>query len=172
MSSFKKRLLAFFILLVIAFFALVLRNNMLLPIKIILESGFLSLIMWAYSIASGVIYSVVTDRKISDLMDFFKKYANMIYTIATFGIGGSTSLTLIKGVFLQYFYKTEFFIGFTSIDIASMALLSSVLLVYCVLGCTTQLIEALSYSSATETSTVEEAYNNTLNSDRATAARS
>ena len=60
----------------------------------------------------------------------FGAYADTIFSIGTYGLAGTTSTTLLQGVYLQYFYEDAYFRSFGALDLASVALVSSYLLIY------------------------------------------
>ncbi|MFK5892560.1 MAG: hypothetical protein QM504_05020 [Pseudomonadota bacterium] len=159
MTSVKKRISAAFFIMVLVFITLVFSQDTLDAIKSIFEAGYLPLLLWAYVIGSVLMYTLIIVKKKSDVYGFFEKYASTLFSIATFGIGGSTSIALLKGIFLQHFYSIEYFIGFSNFDTVSMLILSSFLLIYSLLNCTKQLNEAVFYSSTNEVAGVAEEQN-------------
>jgi hypothetical protein len=170
MTPAKKRLLAAIFIMTLVFFTLIFGEDALDRIKIIVESGYLSLVLWAYVIGSVLMHTFIVIRPKKDVYGFFEKYSNTIYSIGTFGFGGGTSIALLKGIFLQHFYDVEFFKGFSGFDFISMLILTSFLLIYCVLNCTKQLSEAIFYTSASDMSVTKEKHNESSQQDAANSA--
>lgn len=97
-------------------------------IKSIFENGSLSYIIWIYVVVSVLSHSYFIVRVSSSQ---FEKLTETIFSIATYGLAGTTSLTLLQGVFLQYFYEVQWFSSFGNLDLASVCLVSVYLLIYC-----------------------------------------
>lgn len=120
------------------------------PLKNILESKWLSIFLWAYIAGTFVthkyLYSSNALEKDSFIYKHFGSYADTLFGIATYGFGSSTSLALLKGLYLQVFYEESYFNGFAAFDLASMFLLTSFLLVYCVFN-TTVLFKSVLFHS-------------------------
>lgn len=165
MSSIQKRSLAAIFIMILVFVTLLYSQDTLDKVKAIFETGYLPLALWAYVIGAVAMHTIVVIKPKKDVYGFFEKYSNTIYSIATYGIGGSTSIALLKGLFLQKFYSGDFFKGFSNFDLASMFILSSFLMIYSLLNSTKILWEAISYSSASEVSAVEEKHNNSSQED-------
>lgn len=121
-------------------------------IKGIFESGSLSYIIWIYVVVSVVSHSYFIVRVSSSQ---FEKLTETIFAIGTYGLAGTTSLTLLQGVFLQYFYDVEWFSNFGSLDLASVCLVSVYLLIYCGVSTSRMLSDVLFQvkSSDSETAT-------------------
>lgn len=115
-------------------------------IKKFLESKFPQIILWCYVVSLSLVhrFSVGSEEhKDSFIYAHFGKYADTVFAISTYGIAGSTSLALLKGLFLQIFYGMSFFTGFSTFDLVTMVMLCSCLLVYCMLSTTTMLKEVI-----------------------------
>lgn len=126
------------------------------PLKDILESKWVAFVVWGYVGGTFVIhhylYSSSELKKDSFIYKHFGAYAETLFGIATYGIAGTTSLALLKGLYLQTFYKGMYFTGFGAFDLVSMFLLTSFLLVYCMFNTTIMLKDVLFHS---ETSPIE-----------------
>lgn len=110
------------------------------PLKIILESKWIGIAIWAYVGGTFVIYHYLYSsnelQKNSFIFKHFGIYADTLFGIGTYGLAGTTSLALLKGLYLQAFYEGKFFSGFATFDLVSMFLLTSFLLVYCMFNTT------------------------------------
>lgn len=126
------------------------------PLKSILESSWLKMGAWAYISGTFIIYQILfTSNELKTdgfIYKHFGVYADTLFGAATYGFAGTTSLSLIKGLYLQTFYKEEYFIGFATFDLVSMFLLTSFLLAYCTFNVTKMFKEILFFHSS---STVE-----------------
>lgn len=131
-------------------------SDMKQPIKELFESGWLSIVLWAY--VAGVFsvhrYLFATYELANDSFIFkhFGTYAETLFAIGTYGLAGTTSVALLKGLYLQTFFEGQYFTGFAKFDLVSMFLLTSFLLVYCVFNTTMLLKDIIFYS---ENSVVE-----------------
>lgn len=124
--------------------------------KTILESDLINLLILAYIIGTltihGYLYSSRELQKDSFIYKHFGKYADAVFEVATYGLAGTTSLALLKGLYLQTFYEAQYFNGFGGFDLASMCILTSFLLFYCLFN-TTIRFKAIVFF--TETSKIE-----------------
>lgn len=80
----------------------------------------------------------------------FGGYADAVFMVATNGFSGSTSLALLKGLYLQVLFGGEFFSGFGDFDLASIFLISSFLLYYSIVCTVRQIITVVFQAEATE----------------------
>ena len=95
-------------------------------IKSVFDSGFAPGIVWTYVVVAVISKKIFVDKN----SQHFKGYAEFLYNIATFGFAGSTSISLLEGVFLQYFFDINYFNNFGTLDLASIAIVSSYLLIF------------------------------------------
>lgn len=116
-------------------------------LKEILESDWVTVVIWAYVggifLTHRYLYSSKELKSDSFIYKHFGAYADTIFGIATYGIAGTTSLALLKGLYLQKFYDGQYFFGFGTFDLVSMFLLTSFLLFYSVFNTTLLLKEVL-----------------------------
>lgn len=97
-------------------------------VKATFESGTLTYIVWIYVFVAVLSHGYfVANVKTSH----FEKVTDYIFAIATYGLAGTTSVTLLQGVFMQHFYSAQYFANFGSLDLASVGVVSLYLLVYC-----------------------------------------
>lgn len=97
-------------------------------VRLVFDSNTLPIGVWIYvavAVASQKLFA--TNEHSSQ----FESYAEALFSVGTYGFAGTTSLTLLQGVFMQHFYDTKFFLNFGSLDLVSIALVSSYLLIYC-----------------------------------------
>lgn len=115
-------------------------------IRAIFESGAVPVFVWMY------VFVAVLSKKmfVEKGTEQFKGYADFIFTVATFGFAGSTSIALLQGVYLQYFYGAEYFAHFGALDLASIALVSSYLLVFTGTETTKMLADVVVRANAVE----------------------
>lgn len=127
------------------------------PLKTVLESKWLSIFLWSYIAGTFLIhkylYSLNTLQKDSFIYKHFGSYADTLFGIATYGFGSSRSLALLKGLYLQVFYEESYFNGFATFDLASMFLLTSFLLVYCIFNTTVLFKSVLFHSEISQIET-------------------
>lgn len=153
MSSKNKRILIAACLGVLAFSLMFFNKDILNPIKSLLESPIPPYVIWSYVIVAVVMHKAIIKKHIftkSDVHESFNIYADGVFTIATLGLAGSTSLALIKGLYTQYFFQEKYFEGFTQFDLVSMMVLSSFLFIYSILNSTKILREAISHTSTVD----------------------
>lgn len=119
-------------------------------VKNLFEVGLLSYVIWIYVtvsvLAHGYFISQVSTSQ-------FEKITDIIFSIATYGLAGTTSLTLLQGVFLQYFYEVQWFSNFGNLDLASVGLVSVYLLIYCGINTSRMLSDVLFQVQASDAET-------------------
>lgn len=91
------------------------------------DSGIIPIAIWIYVVVAVISKNLFLGNGLST---HFESYAGAIFSIATYGLAGTTSVTLLQGVYLQYFYDVQYFYNFGALDLASIALVSSYLLIY------------------------------------------
>lgn len=119
-------------------------------VKGIFEGGSLSYVIWTYVVISVLSHRYCIERVSASLFD---KISDAVFSIATYGFAATTSLTLLQGVFLQFFYGVQWFINFGNLDLASIVLVSVYLLIYCGVNTTKLLIDVLFQVKSNETET-------------------
>lgn len=127
------------------------------PLKAIFQSEWLNIAVWAYIAGTFLIhqylYSSTELKKDSFIYKHFGVYADALFGMATYGFAGTTSLALLKGLYLQTFYEQEFYIGFGTFDLVSMFLLTSFLLVYCMFNTSIMFKDILFHSEMSKVQT-------------------
>ena len=120
-------------------------------VKIILESNWPVASIWLLAIV-GVgadrFFSSANESSGGVIYNSFGKYADATFSIATFGFAGSTSLALLKGLYLQSFFNGSYFTGFADFDLASIFLISSFLLFHSTNGTIRLIINAIFQAEA------------------------
>jgi len=124
------------------------------PLKAVLESGWLNIAAWGYIAGTFIIhqylYSSSELKRDSFIYKHFGVYADTLFGAATYGFAGTTSLALLKGLYLQTFYQKSYFIGFATFDLVSMFLLTSFLLVYCLFNISVMFKDIMFHSGTSE----------------------
>lgn len=123
-------------------------------VRIFLESNWPAVVIWLLAIV-GVgagRFFCESGKNGADgfIYQSFGGYADAVFTVATYGFSGSTSLALLKGLYLQLFFGGAFFSGFGAFDLASIFVISSFLLFYSVVSTTRQIINVVFQAEATE----------------------
>lgn len=123
-------------------------------VRVFLGSNWPTVIIWLLSIVSVTAGKFFCEPDRNGVNDFiyhkFGGYADAVFTIATYGFSGSTSLALLKGLYLQLFFGGSFFTGFGDFDLASIFVISSFLLFYSVVSTTQQIINVVFQVEAAE----------------------
>lgn len=123
-------------------------------VRLFLESSWPTVLVWLLAIvgvSAGKYFCEPEKNGAGGLIyQSFGGYADAIFTIATYGFSGSTSLALLKGLYLQLFFGGAFFSGFGDFDLASIFVISSFLLFYSVVGTTRQIISVVYQAEATK----------------------
>ncbi|MEE9694016.1 hypothetical protein [Aeromonas hydrophila] len=142
--------ISIFIFMLLILLAQIFSGEMKEPIKKILESGWLSRFLWTYVVGVLCIHRYLFASyelaKDSFIYKHFGAYADTLFGIGTYGVAGTTSIALLKGLYMQAFYKGEYFFGFDNFDLISMFLLTSFLLFYCIFNSTLLLKDIIFYS--------------------------
>jgi hypothetical protein len=115
-------------------------------IKSAFDSGFAPGIVWTYVVVAVLSKKIFVDKS----TQHFKGYAEFLYNIGTFGFAGSTSISLLKGVFLQYFFEVNYFENFGTLDLASIAIVSSYLLIFTGTETTKMLLDVIVRANGVE----------------------
>ncbi|MBA3022720.1 MAG: hypothetical protein KKB48_09660 [Gammaproteobacteria bacterium] len=124
----RSRTLVVAFLFVLAAVLVVYRQEAKDVVRGIFEGGSLPYAIWIYVTVSVLSHSYFIAGVASSQ---FEKITETVFSIGTYGLAGTTSLTLLQGVFLQYFYGVSSFSNFGSLDLASVGLVSVYLLIYC-----------------------------------------
>jgi len=110
------------------------------PVKTVLESDLTRIALWAYVgavvVLHGVLYPKLASEKTGFLYKHFGAYAETCFAFATYGFASTTSLALMKGLYLHVFYEGGHFLGFDGFDLISMFVLSSFLMVHSLIAVT------------------------------------
>lgn len=122
-------------------------------VRIFLESYWPAVIIWLLAIVGVSVGKFFCEPDENGAESFiyrsFGGYADAVFTIATYGFSGSTSLALLKGLYLQLFFDGAFFTGFGEFDLASIFVISSFLLFYSVVNTARQIINVVFQAEAT-----------------------
>lgn len=123
-------------------------------VRSFLESNWPAVVIWLMAIigagAEKFFCGSTRNESAGFIYQSFASYADVVFMAATYGFSGSTSLALLKGLYLQLFFGGSFFSGFGGFDLASIFLISSFLLFYSVVGTAKQIINVVFQAEATE----------------------
>lgn len=146
------RLLVILVLLSLGLFLVSNKDEAKKILRIFLESNWPTIVIWLLAIigvGAGKFFCESGNHETSSFIyRSFGGYADSIFTIATYGLSGSTSLALLKGLYLQLFFGGSFFIGFGDFDLASIFVVSSFLLYYSAVSTARQIIEVVFQAEA------------------------
>ncbi|WP_439672895.1 hypothetical protein [Cupriavidus necator] len=135
-------------------FLFISKNEAKNHIRAFLESDWPSVVIWLLATIGVGANTFLGKSSKADRPGFiyqsFGEYADAVFAVATFGFAGSTSLALLKGLYLQIFFNGSFFNGFGNFDLASMFVVSSFMLFYSVNGTLRQIIEVVFQAEAAE----------------------
>lgn len=134
------RVFVVFFLFILAAALAFFREDAKLSIKSSFESGVIPVVIWIYVLVCVISKNIFLGTKSSSQ---FETYAEAVFSVATYGFAGTTSTALLQGVYMQNFYEKQFFYNFSSLDLASIALVSSYLLIYCGITTTRMLADVL-----------------------------
>lgn len=141
------RLLVVIVLLMLGFALVYSKDDAKSIVRMFLESSWPAVIVWLLAIVgvSADRFFCKSERNETDgfIYQSFGGYADAVFTVATYGFSGSTSLALLKGLYLQLFFGGAFFTGFGDFDLASILVISSFLLFYSVVGTVRQIINVV-----------------------------
>lgn len=119
------------------------------PVRALLESDWSRIALWAYVggvvFIHGSLYPETTSSRNGFLYKHFGPYSETCFAFATYGFASTTSLALMKGLYLQVFYEGGYFLGFDDFDLISMFVLSSFLMVYSLITVTAMGREVIFY---------------------------
>jgi hypothetical protein len=148
-----KALFATFFVVTLVLISQVYNENLKEILKLALESNLLTALLWSYVVGVFLIHKFLyfsnSLQKNSFIYKHFGPYSDAFLGIATNGLAGSTSLSLIKGLFLQTFYAGSYFSGFGAFDLSSMFVMASFLLYYSVFNTTVLFKEIAFYFAVT-----------------------
>lgn len=129
-------------------------------IRIVLESKWTIAGVSIYVVCCALMYQIFVGGNSEFrgiIHTHFGKYADVVFALVTFVPASATSLALLKGLFMQYFFRQPHFAGFDGIDLTSMAVVSSFLLYHSLFNATKMLIAAISQADSVKISNVNEA---------------
>lgn len=152
------RLIAIIFLLALGFALVYSKDEAKNFVRIFLESNWPPVLIWLLAIVGVGAGRFFCESEKNETNGFiyqsFGGYADAVFTIATYGFSGSTSLALLKGLYLQLFIGGAFFSGFGDFDLASIFVISSFLLFYSVVGTTRQIINVVFQAEAAAVTSV------------------
>lgn len=107
-------------------------------IRLILEWQHLNISLWCYIIICYIVYYLslndVTNNESGLIFKEFGLFGNSAFSAITFGLALTTSTSILKGVYIQQYFKDKiFFNDFSEIDIYSMLVVSLFLFGYSII---------------------------------------
>lgn len=150
---------AFIILVAAACLSYAYQDELKSTVRTILDSKWAVAGVSIYVICCAVMYQALVggNSGIGGIFhSHFGKYADAVFAVVAFVPAGATSLTLLKGLFMQYFFGQIYFIGFGEIDMTSMLVVSSFLLYYSLYNATKMLVTAIAGVDSVKISTVSD----------------
>jgi hypothetical protein len=119
--------------------------------KLVLESKWTMAVVAIYVLSCAFIFQLHAGQQQKSTSTFLAslgKYTENIFSVLAYVPASTSSIALIKGLFLQHFYAVEYYSGFDKYDLASILVVSSFLLFYCLFNSTKNLISALQHHEA------------------------
>lgn len=107
--------------------------------KNLFDSGWLTVLLWLYVIVGVIAKQIYTEEAGASVLT---KFAQGFFESSGYGVVGSSSLKLLQGIYLQYFFATPFFTSMDGLDIGSIFLASLCLLIYCLVKVTVMYINS------------------------------
>lgn len=148
------RLIVVVVLFILGFALFLNKDDAKNIIRMFLESNWPAVVIWLLAIigvgAERAFCGFAKTGANGFIYQSFGGYADSVFTIATFGFSGSTSLALLKGLYLQVFFNGAFFSGFGDFDLASIFVISSFLLFYSIVSTTRQITNVVFQAEAIE----------------------
>jgi|SRR3989344_3211319 len=120
-------------------------------IREIFESKWSIALVSIYSVVAVVTHRIFIEgsgTRAGFAYTHFGKYADSLLAIGTYVLASTTSIALLKGLFMQIIFSQTFFSGFDRLDLISILVVSSFLLYYCLLNTTKLLVEVVSQVDA------------------------
>ncbi|GEM_PF-5725176 len=120
-------------------------------IALVLNSRWSIAAIIIYCITSVVMHRVCSEKAVfggSFAYSHFGKYADSVFAIATLSLAGTTSLALLNGIFMQITFNELHYVGFETLDLASVILVSTYLMYYCLTNTTSLLVQVLFQAEA------------------------
>ncbi len=122
-------------------------------VRSFLEWRHLNITLWLFFVISFTIHylSVKEDESNSGglIYKHFGKFADSGFAIVTYGLASTTAASILKGVYIQQFFKGEvYFNHFNQIDIYSMLVVSIFLFGYSLYAALSSLVSAIVISKS------------------------
>lgn len=153
------RIVAFIFLIMVSCFAFAYQVELKSVIRTALESKWLMAGSSIYIASCTAMYQIFVGGNSEfrgGLLAHFGKYADAIFALVAFIPASTTSLALIKGLFMQYFFAQVHFVEFDDIDMIAMLIVSSFLLYYSLFNATKMLIAAITQVDSAKISVIDD----------------
>lgn len=148
-----KLILVFLLLVGLSVLLLLNKQETMLYVKNVLEWEPLGSALWLGLASCFIVHylSIKNDDSYHGGLIFkhFGKFADSAFAIVTYGLASTTSAAILKGVYIQQFFKTEvYFNNFDQVDIWSMLVVCLFLLGYSIFSGFSALKSAIFNSQA------------------------
>ena len=107
-------------------------ENMKLATGLLLSSSWSRTGICIYCTLAVVFNGIYTEKapnKSGLLFRHFNEYADILFGAGTFVFAGTTSLSLMKGLYFQFFYEKTHFTQFDNFDLVSILLIAVLLFI-------------------------------------------
>lgn len=135
----KKLLLVLIGLIFISIFFILNQKAINLIVRTIFEWRFLNITLWCYILICFIINYLslndVTNNESGMIFKEFGFFANSAFTAITFGLALTTSTSILKGIYIQQYFRDKiYFNEFSEIDIYSLLVVSLFLFGYSIIS--------------------------------------
>ena len=143
----KKIIISIIIMIILCISYLIFEDYFKNGIKFLFE---INCFLWIHTIAVIIVffihfvYKIETSSHLKILNNEIALF-DTILNIGTFALIGSTALTLLKGIYLQHFFKIEYFRSFGELDLITIFAVCCALLWYTIVRIFGLFKEALYY---------------------------
>ncbi|KLE00248.1 hypothetical protein [Aliarcobacter butzleri] len=143
----KKIIISIIIMIILCISYLIFEDYFKNGIKFLFE---INCFLWIHTIAVIIVffihfvYKIETSSHLKILNNEVALF-DTILNIGTFALIGSTALTLLKGIYLQHFFKIEYFRSFGELDLITIFAVCCALLWYTIVRIFGLFKEALYY---------------------------
>lgn len=146
-------IIIFLVLLSLAIFLYFFKSEAKEIVKIIIQSELFVYAMGAYVVCCAVIHQIGNASKIEKntvLSIRFGKYSEIASAIILHLPATTSSIVLLRGIFMQYFYEEKYYPEFDSIDLTLVLVVSSFILYDALNDATTNLMDAVINKDASQ----------------------
>lgn len=131
------------------------RSEIKPAITLIFENDLLAKFVWIYVVCVFGVHAHMHWENIPESQGLmyrqFGKFGDTAFSIGTYGFAGSTSASLCKGLYMQIMLDKNYFPEFSTLDLTSIFVVSSFLLIYCTVNTTEKAKEIVYHRKTTTT---------------------